>query len=84
MANNEKLQPMTSEQINVAIVEMFMEGATYREMSIALGLGEGSISNRIRRLRDAGVNLPARDPRISVDQVARLNSIIVNSRSKQS
>jgi transposase len=84
MASNEKPAPMTSEQINTAIVEMFMEGTTYREMSITLGLGEGSISNRIRRLRDAGVNLPARDPRISVDQVARLNSIIVNSRSKQS
>lgn len=75
---------MTSEQINVAIVEMYMDGATYREIGDALGFGVQSVSNRIRRLRDLGVKLPRRLTGITSSQIKQLNAIVTKSRSKKS
>ena len=60
-------------QDDAEIVKMWCEGKTIPEIAQKLSRTHSSVSNRLHRMRQAGVHIPVRRGRIDV---ARLNTIV--------
>lgn len=58
---------------DAAITQMWCDGKSVPEIAQALNRSASSVSNRVLRLREAGVKLPRRRGRIDV---TRLNTIV--------
>ena len=73
-----------SRSLYLVIAQLFMEGHTYVEIADAVCLSEGSVSNRIRRMRKAGVDLPWRSPEPDVMNVDAINEAIGGKKKRRS
>ena len=66
---------------NEELVEAFMRGDSYSEMSKSFGVTISVVASRLYWLRSIGVNLPKRNNRIHTD-IEALNGLIERAERK--